>query len=92
MESLTELPPSLERLYGSKPNGESPAEPDMVNHPPHYCQTALECIDVIEGLELGYHAGNVLKYLSRYKHKGGVKDLKKAAWYLARLIEMESAE
>jgi hypothetical protein len=62
---------------------------ENVNHPSHYTQGSLEVIDAIEGLELGFHAGNVVKYVSRYKHKNGIEDLRKAAWYLNRLIEVE---
>jgi hypothetical protein len=65
---------------------------DMVNHPPHYNQGGMEVIDVIEaGIGdqgfVGYLLGNILKYLLRFKHKGRpVEDLKKARWYLDRLI------
>jgi len=62
---------------------------DNVNHPSHYNAGSLEVIDAIEGLQLNFHAGNVVKYVARYKHKGGVEDLKKAAWYLNRLIQNE---
>lgn len=60
---------------------------DMVNHPPHYAVGGLECIDVIESLGLGYHLGQVLKYLWRAGRKGdALEDLKKARWYLDREI------
>ena len=64
---------------------------DPVNHPSHYTQGRWEVIDVIEdaltfeGVE-GYLVGNVLKYVMRYRHKNGVEDLRKARWYLDRLI------
>lgn len=67
---------------------------DMVNHPPHYIsETGIETIDVIEGFTfdlVGMDAvctANVLKYMCRWKHKNGIQDLKKARWYLDRLIE-----
>jgi len=61
---------------------------DMVNHPPHYKAGGVETIDFIEAKELGYHLGNVIKYVSRADHKGNkLEDLKKAQWYLARAIE-----
>ena len=49
---------------------------DMVNHPPHYNQKGIECIDAIEaatdkGFE-SYLQGNIIKYLWRYQHKNGV--------------------
>lgn len=62
-----------------------------VDHPPHYTTGKIETIDYIEDklteemLE-GYFVGNILKYLSRYKHKNGIEDLKKARWYLDRMI------
>lgn len=60
-----------------------------VYSPAHYMQGTMECITAIEGLELGFHAGNVLKYITRYKYKNGIEDLKKAQWYLSRLMELE---
>ena len=67
---------------------------DMVNHPPHYNQKGIECIDAIEsatddGFEY-YLQGNIIKYLWRYRYKNGVQDLKKASWYLNRLIEIKN--
>ena len=60
---------------------------DPVNHPPHYKQGGIETIDFIEAKRLGYHLGNVVKYISRAYHKGGMEDLLKAQWYLNRAIE-----
>ncbi len=64
---------------------------DMVNSPPHYNQAGIECIDAIraatgDGYEY-YLQGNIIKYLWRYRYKNGVEDLKKAQWYLEKLIE-----
>lgn len=66
---------------------------DMVNSPSHYTQGAIECIDAIEqvvkdldGME-AMCTGNAIKYLWRWKHKNGVEDLKKAVWYLQRMID-----
>ena len=65
---------------------------DTVNHPAHYTQGAVECIEAIKASMSvteyrGYLKGNAMKYLWRYQFKGGVEDLKKARWYLDRLIE-----
>ena len=67
---------------------------DMVNHPSHYkAKNGMEVIDVIEAFTAnleGYeatHTGNVIKYICRWKEKNGLEDLKKARWYLNRLIE-----
>lgn len=64
---------------------------DMVNHPPHYNQAGIECIDAIaaatdDGFEY-YLQGNILKYLWRYRYKNGTEDLEKARFYLNKLIE-----
>lgn len=48
--------------------------------------------DVIIAWNLGYLEGNALKYISRWKAKGGVTDLKKAIHYLEKLIEVTEAE
>lgn len=64
---------------------------DPVNHPSHYNQGAVECIDAIEAA-LGpdgfraYCKGNALKYVWREQHKGGTESLRKAIWYLDRLV------
>lgn len=66
---------------------------DMVNHPNHYTQGGIELIDVMEAKMgtrefEGYLQGAIIKYVFRYHHKGNpVQDLKKAEWYLRRLIE-----
>ena len=67
---------------------------DTVNHPNHYTASTLETIDAIEAMvgqagwspATGYRLGNVLKYLWRHAHKGGLESLKKARWYLDREI------
>jgi len=60
---------------------------DPINHPAHYTFSAIEVIDVIEAWELGFHLGNVVKYVARAGRKGSkLDDLKKARWYLNREI------
>lgn len=64
---------------------------DTVNHPSHYTQGGIECIDAMRACmtEDGfrdYCKGNILKYIWRYRDKNGVEDLKKAQWYLNKLI------
>jgi uncharacterized protein DUF3310 len=58
----------------------------------HYKGLAIEPITYIEANKLGFHAGNVVKYVSRYQHKNGLDDLRKAKWYIERLIEMEEGK
>ena len=60
---------------------------DNVNHPKHYTQQPHECIEFTEHLD--FCLGNVFKYVFRYGQKNGVEDLKKARWYLSRVIEQE---
>jgi hypothetical protein len=63
--------------------------PDIINNPPHYTHSAIEPIDVIEEWGLGFHLGNVIKYVARADHKGTrLADLEKARWYLERAIEL----
>ena len=66
-----------------------------VDHPIHYNQSGIECIDAIsaatgDGMEY-YLQGNIIKYLWRYRYKNGVQDLKKAEWYLKKLISIKGA-
>ena len=71
---------------------ENKEKDDMVNHPPHYNQYGIECIDAIKACTGkhfdSYLQGNILKYLWRYDYKNGIEDLKKAQWYLSKLIEI----
>lgn len=63
---------------------------DAVQHGgTHYKQFQYETWNVILDWGLGYLDGNAVKYLSRWRHKGGVQDLKKAAHYIQKLIEVE---
>lgn len=67
---------------------------DKVNNPVHYTTGGIETLDYIKAKVKDYPsyvAGNILKYVSRYEHKNGIEDLKKAQFYLNDLIEwMES--
>ena len=70
---------------------------DMVNNPPHYNQTGIECIHAIsaatdEGFKY-YLQGNIMKYLWRFDYKDKpIEDLQKAKWYLDKLIEEVMAD
>lgn len=71
---------------------------DPVNHPDHYTRGKIECIDALAAATQGLNGmdavctANAIKYLWRWKYKNGVEDLKKARWYLDRLIqEVENA-
>ncbi len=68
---------------------------DPVNSPSHYTQGGIECIDALAAATVnlaGIDAvctANAIKYLWRWKEKNGIEDLKKARWYLERLINRE---
>lgn len=59
---------------------------DQVQHPEHYTK-GIECWDYIVSQGLGFLEGNVIKYVTRYRHKNGLQDLLKARQYLERLIK-----
>lgn len=68
--------------------------PDNVNNPAHYGQGKIECIDYIQDFLtheefVGYLRGNVAKYLHRWRYKNGLEDLRKAQWYLNKMIEVQ---
>lgn len=67
---------------------------DKINNPAHYTAGGIETLDYIKAKVKdypSYAAGNILKYVSRYEHKNGIEDLKKAQFYLNDLINwMES--
>lgn len=66
---------------------------DNVNHPKHYSECSIECIEAMQ-IAFGKHAVydfcicNAFKYLWRYKNKNGGEDLKKAMWYLNKAQSM----
>ena len=82
-----EVAKSLQEVGILKPKSSA----DMVNSPPHYNKAGIECIDAIaaatgDGFEYALQA-NIIKYVWRYRYKNGTEDLKKAQWYLTKLIE-----
>ena len=73
--------------------------PDMVNHPKHYTQGGIECIDALKAATVGKRGieavcvANVIKYLWRYEEKNGIEDVRKAKWYIERLLkELEESQ
>ena len=90
MTSYMNIMKKLDKEY-EQAGKEAYGNVDMVNSPPHYNESGIECIDAIsaalgDGFEY-YLQGNIMKYLWRYRYKNGVEDLKKAQWYLNKLIE-----
>lgn len=71
---------------------------DVVNHPSHYTDGGgVECIEAIESSLTneeyrGYLKGNIQKYVWRERHKGETESLKKARWYLDRLIQLDESQ
>lgn len=66
---------------------------EAINNPSHYNQGKIEVIDAIEDWKLGFHLGNVVKYVARSEYKWNrLEDLKKAQWYLNRYIEKAERE
>jgi len=56
----------------------------------HYKSKPVQPWDYIASNKLGYFEGNIVKYISRWRDKGGVQDLRKAQHYLEKLIELEA--
>lgn len=72
---------------------------EMVNHPSHYqSESGIEVIDVIDAFTkelngvVAFDIGNAIKYILRWKNKGGVEDLRKAVWYINHAIEHYEAD
>lgn len=63
---------------------------DMINKPPHYNMGKIEVSDFIIDQKMDFLEGNIVKYVARHKYKNGIEDLKKAQWYLNKLIEGQS--
>lgn len=59
--------------------------------PTHYTQYEIEPIDYIESKKNNFSQGNVIKYITRYKQKDGLKDLRKAEFYCKMLIQKNNA-
>ena len=70
---------------------QSPTESSVNTRQPggdHYMKKAIQPWDYIISNDIGYLEGNVIKYVSRWKDKGGIQDLEKAKHYLEKLIEV----
>lgn len=55
--------------------------------PSHYKGNGMEVIDVIDAFDLDLYQGSIIQYVIRYKQKEGLVCLKKAKWYLDRIID-----
>ena len=86
-------------LKDAELNIEPENNPDMVSHPKHYTQGGIECIDALKAATVGKRGieavcvANVIKYLWRYEEKNGIEDVRKAKWYVERLLkELEESQ
>lgn len=92
-QRILETKKELEDLARWESQSSWQPEPEHVDHPDHYNQGKFEVIEVIEDWDLGFAAGNAVKYIARYKYKAKpVEDLKKARWYIDRLIQQLEEE
>ena len=73
--------------------------PDMVNHPKHYNQGGIECIDALKAATVGKRGieavcvANIIKYCWRYEEKNGIEDVRQAQFYIERLLkELEESQ
>lgn len=83
----------LENIVAEVTSDKEKQDQEMINHPKHYTQGTIEVSDFIIDQKLDFLAGNIVKYVCRHKFKGTpVQDLKKARWYLDKLIEVASKE
>lgn len=100
-KQATEISDDINMMRAAVPNKKyiNPLNPypvkftDNVNHPAHYTQGGIECIEAIKAATInkkGIEAvcvGNIIKYLWRYEGKNGLEDVKKARFYLNYLID-----
>lgn len=92
MESEAVIAENYKFLFGEP---EAVPEPDVVNHPSHYCQEdSMECIDEMVAVfgavaVMDFCLLNVWKYRKRAVFKNGEEDLKKSDWYMKKYIELK---
>ena len=55
----------------------------------HYAAKAIQPVQYIHANDIGFFEGNVIKYVTRWKDKGGLDDLRKAKHYIELLLELE---
>ncbi len=76
-----------------EPMKKTEAENDVINHPSHYTQGGIECIDAMKSAfgadELAVYCKiAAFKYIWRCEHKNGTEDIRKAVWYLKKFLEL----
>lgn len=81
-------------MFEPATNPEPEAENDVINHPSHYTQGGIECIDAMESAfgatQLAVYCKiAAFKYIWRCEYKNGAEDVKKAIWYLNKFLELK---
>lgn len=82
-----------EPKFGTNPQRGTAPTGDPVNHPQHYAQGGVECIDVMvetQGKEavMAFCICNAMKYIWRHSSKNGIEDVRKAKWYIDKYLDL----
>ena len=79
---------AMQQMLGKGANGTSALDVQVAGN--HYKDLAIQPVEYIHANGIGYFEGNVIKYVSRWRAKNGIKDLEKAKHYIELLIELET--
>jgi hypothetical protein len=77
----------MQSMLNKGANGTSALDVQVAGN--HYKDLAIQPVEYIHANGIGYFEGNVIKYVSRWRAKNGIKDLEKAKHYIELLIELE---
>jgi len=81
-----------EEDYDRVPREERGVVDPLVNRITHYSRQRIQPVEFIHANDLGFCEGNCIKYVCRWKYKGGIQDLEKAKHYIEMLIDMEKGK
>jgi hypothetical protein len=84
----TEEEEVMQQMLNKGANGTSALDVQVAGN--HYKDLAIQPVEYIHANGIGYFEGNVIKYVSRWRAKNGIKDLEKAKHYIELLIELET--
>lgn len=79
---------AMQKMLSEGANGTSALDIQVAGS--HYKDLAIQPVEYIHANNIGYMEGNVIKYVSRWRAKNGIKDLEKAKHYIELLIELET--
>jgi hypothetical protein len=88
MNWTTEEEEAMQQMLSNGVNGTSALDVQVAGN--HYKDLAIQPVEYIHANGIGYFEGNVIKYVSRWRAKNGIKDLEKAKHYIELLIELET--